>query len=224
MPIGNAPTDVGLEAHEVVVQQRPHDPLVDRQGREDLGRREGRVQEEAHALPQAELAQLLRERDQVEVVHPDEVVRLQEPRQSRGEARVDVPVDVELRPLEAHQVDAEVQQRPQAVVAEAVVVAVVLVLREVERRAGDAGGLLGLQARLVRARQAAAPAEPQPAALPQRIDEPDGEAARGRRAAHRPDAVRDGDEAGGRLHVKASQPRERRMAAFTMPTSEYVCG
>jgi hypothetical protein len=164
------------------------------------------------------------ERDQVEVVHPDEVVRLQEPREPRGEARVDVAVDVELRPLETHQVDAEMQQRPQAVVAEAVVEAIVLVLREVERRAGDAGSLLDPEARLVRSRHAAAPSEPEPAPLPQRVDQPDREAARGRRAAHRPYPVRDGDEACWRLHVKASQPRERRMAAFTMPTSEYVCG
>ena len=122
--------------------------------------------------------------------------------------------------LEAHEVDAEVQQRPQAVVAEAVVEAVELVLGEVERRHRQAARILRVQARPARRRRAPAPAEPEPAVFAQGVDEPDGEAARGGGAAHRPDPVRHHDEARRPFQANASQPRESRIAALMMPTSE----
>jgi hypothetical protein len=139
---------------------------------------------------------------------------------SRGEVCVDAPIGLELAALVAHQVDPEMQDRPQAVVAEPVVEAVEVVLREVERRERDAIGLLGPQARLAGRRHAPAPAEPEAAALVERVHEPHGEPARCRGAADRAHAIGDRDQASGALHVKPSHPRESRMAAFTMPTSE----
>ena len=135
------------------------------------------------------------------------------------EPGVDAAIALEIAALESREVDAKVQERPQAVVAEAVVVAVELVLREVERRHRQAVDLLRMQARAARRGRAPAPAEPQPAVLAQGIDQPHRESARGGGPAHGPDAVRHDDEA-RRLQANASQPRERRIAAFTMPTSE----
>ena len=128
---------LGLEADEVVGEQRADQRLVLRQRREDLGRRERRVQEEADALPHAAPAQFLGERDQVEVVHPHQVAGAEQPRERLREPGVDPSVGLELAALEAHQVDAEMHQRPQAVVAEAVVVVLEILLRQVERRQGD---------------------------------------------------------------------------------------
>ena len=138
----------------------------------------------------------------------------------RGKARVDAPVGLELAALEACQVDAEVQQRPEAVVREPVVVAVELVLREVERRERHAIHFLGAQSHAARGCGAAAPAEPEPATLVQCLDEADGESARGRGAANRTHAIRNRDEARRSLHEYASQGRESRVAALMMPTSE----
>ena len=53
-----------------------HQFAVDGQRAQRLDVRERDVQEEADRLPRAEFAQVLRERDQVIVVHPDQVVGL----------------------------------------------------------------------------------------------------------------------------------------------------
>ena len=80
-----------LESDEVVGEERLHQRLVLGQRREDLRRRERRVQEEADALAHAQAAQLVGERNQVEVVRPDDVVAAQQLCKCRGEARVDAP-------------------------------------------------------------------------------------------------------------------------------------
>ena len=72
--------------------------------------------------------------------------------------------------------------------------------------------------------EALVPEPVKPAAFAQRIHESHGEAARRGGAAHRTHAIGHRDQPPGAAHVKASQPRDSRMAAFTMPTSEYVCG
>ncbi len=122
-----------LEPDEVMREQRAHQLFLGGQRGEYLGRRKWRVQEKPDALARAELAQFLRERQQLEIVHPDEVIRLQQLVKRERKAAVDAPVSVELAALEARQVDAEMQERPQAVVAEAAVVPVQLLLRQVER-------------------------------------------------------------------------------------------
>ncbi len=163
-------------------------------------------------------AQLFGQRDQVEIVHPHQVVGAQEPRKRLRELAVDPPVRLELAALEVRQVDAKVQQRPEAIVAEAIVIAVEVRLREVERREGDAGSHLLVQPRPPG--RMPAPPEPEAAALAQRLDQADREPAGGGRPAHRPDAIRHRDQPRRPLHVKTSQPRDSRVAAFTIPTSE----
>ncbi len=56
--------------------------------------------------------------------------------------------------------------------------------------------------------------------LLQCVDEPDREAAGRGGIAHRPDAVRHGDEAPRAAHTSVSQPPDSRVAALMMPTSE----
>ena len=68
--------DLGLEADQIVMAERRDQPLVVGQRGEDFRRRKRNVQEEADPVLVAALAQRLGERDQVIVVHPDDVVGL----------------------------------------------------------------------------------------------------------------------------------------------------
>ena len=83
---------LGLEADQVVGEQRAHQPFVLRDGRDDDLRRQRDVQEEADALRAAHRAQLGGQRDQVVVVHPDDVVLLQQRHQLAREELVHAPV------------------------------------------------------------------------------------------------------------------------------------
>ena len=93
-------------------------------------------------------------------------------------------------------------------------------MRQVKCRERHAVDFLGVQARLARRRRAPAPAEPDAAALAQRVDEADSETPRRRRALDGTDAVRNRDQAMRAAHTRSSHPAERRVAALMMPTSE----
>ncbi len=69
---------LGLEADQIVGAQLRDEPFVVRQRGENLRRRKRNVQEEADAVAMPAVAQHLRERDEMIVVHPDDVVGLQE--------------------------------------------------------------------------------------------------------------------------------------------------
>jgi len=69
---------LALQSHQVIGEQRTHQPLVLRYRRHDQRRRHGDVQEETNALAAAHGTQLCGQRDQVVVMHPDDVVIAQE--------------------------------------------------------------------------------------------------------------------------------------------------
>ena len=64
----------GLEADDVIDHERVAEPLLTGNGREDLRRGEGRVQEKADARGAAPAPQFLGQRDQMIVVDPDQIV------------------------------------------------------------------------------------------------------------------------------------------------------
>src|SRR6185312_9428836 len=92
-----------LEADEIVFEQASHQPFVVRGCRQQVGRRKGDVQEKADTLAAAALAQLGGEWDQVIIVYPDYVVRLQEGQDGFGESLVDPPVAFQERLAEIDQ-------------------------------------------------------------------------------------------------------------------------
>ena len=108
------------------------------QGGEHLVRRPGDVQEEADPVLHAQLAQLPGQRDQVVVVHPDQVVGLDQRRQRLGEPPVHPLVALAIGPVVGGQVGAVVEQRPQRLVGVAVVVFVEVGLLEVDDGGGHA--------------------------------------------------------------------------------------
>ena len=117
---------LGLEADEVEGGEAAGEALVLGQGGEDLRRREGDVQEEAHAALPARGAQLLAHEQEVVVVHPDGVVLAGEGGEEAGEAAVDRLVGGELGLVEMREVDAVVEDRPERAVGVAEIVALVL--------------------------------------------------------------------------------------------------
>ena len=131
------------------------------------------MEEEADPVLEAALAQLLAERDQMVIVDPDQIVRLDQRRDRLGEALVDPLVAAAEAAVIFGEVDPIVEERPQGAVGIAVIIFVDVLLLEVDRRGGDAvvalqvdlaGELVGLLAR---------PAEPDAARFAQRRRERD---------------------------------------------------
>ena len=81
------------------------------------------MQEESQPDPLRPLPQQAAERDQVVVVHPDQVARTQQGGQSVGELLVHRHVGFEILPAELGQAGPPVQQRPQRAVGEPLIVA-----------------------------------------------------------------------------------------------------
>ena len=211
---------VGLEADEVEGAEAAGEALVLRQRGEDLGRRERDVQEEAHAPVPARGAQLLAHQQEVVVVHPDDVVGAGELRQQPGEAAVDRLVGGELGLVEMREVDAVVEDRPERAVGVAEVVAVVLGLGQVGERVVDVA--LGEEADAAgfALDRLAGPAEPDAAALGERVGQRHRKAA-GARGAGRRDAVRGDDQSsrhgGERPHGRGGRQAGERARRPAVP-------
>ena len=151
----------GLEADQVVFAERRDQPLVVRQRGEHLRRRTGNVQEKADAVLVPARAQRLRERDQVIVVHPDDVVGPQQLVELAREMLVDAHVAGQIAAREFREIEPVMQDRPQHAVGEAVVVFVVVLGAEIGHDIVDVVMMdrVGLD-RIALAGDLAAPAEP----------------------------------------------------------------
>lgn len=134
----------GLEADEVIREQRAHQPFVFRDRGHDRRRRHRDVQEEADRIRAAHRAQLGGERNQLVVVHPDDVVGPQQRAQLAREQLVHAPVTVGEASIELREVEPIVKHRPQHVVRVAEVVSVVILRIEIDRRELDAADVLDL--------------------------------------------------------------------------------
>ena len=134
------------------------------------------VQEEADGPAESLLAQIASQRDELVVMDPNRVVRLQQLRELACELRIDSVVGVELRLLVREAIGEVVKDRPERAVAVAVVVRVEFGGLQVDGRVTDVAAKqdLGLGARLFRG--LAAPAEPDAAGILQRGENPDRQA------------------------------------------------
>jgi hypothetical protein len=121
------------------------------------------VQEQADGLSQPGFAQALRQGQQVVVVHPDEIVGLEQRLQRAREALVHALVGFIVGIVVTEAVHEVVEQRPQRAIAEAEIVVAELGLVEVDRGKGDA--VLARHGGIIRGRLdgLAIPAEPQSA-------------------------------------------------------------
>ena len=108
-----------LKPDDVVGAQVRRQLAMPRHGGVELGGRERDVQEEAEPAGESQTAQFGRQRDQVEVLHPDAVVGLQESDQPLGEQSGNVAIGLVPFVLERGQVDPVMEQRPQRAIGHA---------------------------------------------------------------------------------------------------------
>ena len=118
----------GLEADEIVVGEAAENLPVMRQGLQDVRGRAGRVEEKSDRVAVAARAQLASEQHQMIVVHPDDVVLLEQRAQAVGEHAIDPHVAAGVGARILLQVDPVVKDRPQHAVGEAVVIFLDVVL------------------------------------------------------------------------------------------------
>ena len=200
------PVAVGLEADQVVLQERAQHLRPPRQLQEDVQGRERDVQEEAHQLRGSQRPELPAHEHQVVVVHPQEVLRARAPHGDRGEAPVDLLVGLPRLGVVDRAGGQIVKERPEGPVGEPLVVELDLLLAERHghqlvahrpgRRRERTFDVLQLAPR-------AGPSDPHPAPVPQHRREsgdetPDPRPRDGPAAAPLEDdrqPVRDGDEA-----------------------------
>ncbi len=186
--------DLGLEPQQVIGAHRPDQVRVRRDRHEHAGGREGGVQEQPDAVAKPVRPQRFGEAQQVVVMHPDQVVLPHQRRQRAGEQVVHPAVSLKLAPLEAAKADLVVQDGPEGAVGEAAVEFVVVPPGQVDGEQGyRSDGALRLL--LPGVGDFAAPAEPQPAFLLQRIQHPGRQSSRcGLAFLNRRDAVGDDDK------------------------------
>jgi hypothetical protein len=148
-------------------------------------------------------------------VHPDQIVPLQEGHEIACKELVDGDVCRELRPVVFEESHAIVEQRPERVVAKAVVVRLEPIGVQTDRGVGYALALIDLRSGRLSCGELPAPPEPYPSAFLQRSAQANRETTRRRALPGVGDAIGDDDEP---AHRASSHDLLSRMAELMMPT------
>jgi len=158
------------------LQQQRDELLVVRHRRKDLRRRHRDVQKKIDPVGVAAPSQRVRDRDQVIVVHPDQVVLPDYFFELGREMIIDPEISAEIPTRELSEIKPVMQNRPQHTVGEAVVIFLVVVVGQVGDGIFDVLVLDGMRFQLACCRDPAAPAKPDAAVplkrRPQRDFEP----------------------------------------------------
>jgi hypothetical protein len=101
-----------LKADHVIGRHRPHQFCVRGKRGQDFHCREGCVQEKTNPLGHVACPQFVAQRDQVVVVHPDQVIALEQGNQLFGELPVDLKIARRVLLAERSQVEPVMKQRP----------------------------------------------------------------------------------------------------------------
>src|SRR5262249_23424578 len=102
-----------LESDEIVGAERAHQLGMWRQDAQQLCGGEGGVEEKSDRLLDAELAQRRAQRDQMIIVYPDDVARLEQRGEVAGELLVDAEIAREIGALKIDEAGAVMEERPQ---------------------------------------------------------------------------------------------------------------
>ena len=210
---------LSLEAHEIVSAQLRDQPFVIGQRREYLRRREWDVEEKPDRIAMAAIAQHLRQRDEMVIVHPDHVVGSQPIVDLGGKERVHSPVAAEVAAREFRKVETVMQDGPQDPIGEAVVVFLIVRRREIRHDIRKAAFLDGAGSDVLVRRYRPAPAEPQTAVALEQGTNGDGQAPGliGAVPARDCYSIRNDDQP---RQYRSSQLRDNRMAVKISPAIE----
>src|SRR6185437_14255400 len=105
--------DLGLETDEIVSTERGNELLVVRQRRQDFRRRTRNVQKKSDPVLVSAIAQGLGERNQMIVVHPDDIVRPQQPFEMTGVIFVDTHIAAEIAAGKLSEIEPVMKDRPE---------------------------------------------------------------------------------------------------------------
>ena len=167
--------DRRLEANQVVGREALEDAVVGWDRRGDVRGRPRDMIKEADLVGKAQLAQELGHRDEVIVLDPDDVGRLQQARKTPGELLVDAEIGIDVAAREIGEIEPVVAHRPEHAIGEPVIIFVDVAAREVGDRVVDVTVALLVERWLGLGRGLAGPAEPQAAGALERGAERDGE-------------------------------------------------
>ncbi len=102
----------GLKADQIIFEERVQQPLVLRDRHQHIWSRKGDVQEKTNLIGDLTRAQARSKRDEMIVLHPDEVVGLQQGHEHLRKAVVDAPVAVGALLREAGEIEPVMMHRP----------------------------------------------------------------------------------------------------------------
>lgn len=163
-----------LHPHEVIGEKRAHEPFVLGDRRHDERRRHRYVQEKADRVAASHRAQLGRERNEMVVVHPDDVVGLEQRKQTLREELIHAAIAARESHVELREIEPVMEHRPQNVIGVAEIVAFVILLAEIYGGELDLAGRLQMHATGTACARGivdglAAPSEPHAAGLLQAV-------------------------------------------------------
>ena len=207
----------GLETHDVIGAEIGQQLAGDRQGFQHRRRRKRHVEEKSERTAESLLAQEARQRKQVVIVRPHDVVGLQHRAERRGEATVDRQIVLVVLAAKLHEAKPEMQQGPQHTIGEADIEAAVGLCGQIDHGIGHAARFSQRRLRRRLDGKPAAPSEPHRTRC-QQVAQRDGEPAR-HRAACLWIGTRVGDDHNA-CHSPSSQLRDSRMADRINPTCE----
>ena len=209
-----------LETHHVVREERFDQFAMMGQRQQQPGRRPGDMEEKPEPVGDALAPQFPPQRDQMIVMHPDEIVVLQQRQQGLGEAAVRALIAALEFPRKFGEVDPVMEQRPERAVRIAVIIFVDILRLQIDRRGGDAFGPLKIDMAAEILRLPARPAEPDAAALAQRGGKGDRQPALIARAFARRRLHPVGHDDQAAVHRTVLHGWLSRTAQLIVPTSE----
>ena len=150
-----------LKADDIVGAHHAQQGLGGRQHGKQACRHEGHMQKEADTVFHAKRAQGHAERDQMIIMHPDQVGGLEQRHKRLRISAVDVEIGFEVLAIEFEQARLEMQQRPEHRIGEADIEALVILVRQIDRREIELARVLDLGGDAGLGGNFAAPAEPE---------------------------------------------------------------
>ena len=177
-----------LKPDQIILEQRAQQGVAPRQLEIDVQRREGNVEEKGKRCVHAQPPQISGDKDQLIVMNPDEVARLNLPGDRARVFFVDAGITVPIGGIEVAERLQVVEQRPQHLVGKSVVEARLILGAQRDRREPVTGlmrcSAQGVFHALVVVRDAG-PADPDPAPIAEHGQECRDQTAAARAAAER---------------------------------------
>src|SRR5712692_4918249 len=158
----------GLKSHNVMLHEQRNQLLVVRQRGQDLRRRERNMQEKPDPVGMAPPPQRVRDRDQMIIMDPDQIVMRDDFFEFGRKVIIDAEISAEVAPRKLGEVQPIMQNRPQHPIGEPVIVFLIIMFSQVGDDVFDVLVLDGSRSQLLSRSDFSAPSEPHASVVLQR--------------------------------------------------------